>query len=535
MGYALLASKTDGLRYGSWGKQMKTLTEWQKDLKPAEQKLLACCQSGEIAVIGKERPIEKTEENEIRASFLRWLILTKEVEIDPHGIQVRGTRISGTLDLDNVVCEKILNFNECSFEETFYLRRATTKAIYLDGSLCEKGISGDGLVCYGDLFLRNDFEAKAEVRFLGAKVEGDFDCPQSTFKAFYEEQDALSCDGITVNGAVSLIGSNAEGEVRFLNAKVEGNFDCSQATFKAFSAEQKALNCDGMNVVGSLLMREECEVLQGIVDLTSATVGSLVDDKNFWEQKTLKHVELDGFKYGHIYGSTSASFRLEKMLGKMPKDEFSPQPYKQLAKVLRDMGHDRDADEVMIALRDKQLDVSKESWLYIVFRYIYKWTSGYGYRPMRALGIMLFLWLACGVFYEYSAKRAVFAPTNPLIYKPMYQDQPQETNCTLDANGTPWLASAEDYNTSKNNWYYATHAEYTTFHPYWYSLDILLPIVDLKMENDWSVAIPSPNGSFFETFNYCVRLVVWLETILGWILGLMLVAILSGLAKNEKE
>ena len=48
----------------------KTLVDFQP-LKPAEQKLLLSCQNGEVALIGEKRPIEKTEENEIRAEFLR--------------------------------------------------------------------------------------------------------------------------------------------------------------------------------------------------------------------------------------------------------------------------------------------------------------------------------------------------------------------------------------------------------------------------------------------------------------------------------
>ncbi|MDD4507272.1 MAG: hypothetical protein PHE60_12995 [Sulfurospirillaceae bacterium] len=48
----------------------KTLVDFQP-LKPAEQELFECCQHGKEAIIGKERPTKKTEENEIRAEFLR--------------------------------------------------------------------------------------------------------------------------------------------------------------------------------------------------------------------------------------------------------------------------------------------------------------------------------------------------------------------------------------------------------------------------------------------------------------------------------
>jgi len=95
----------------------------------------------------------------------------------------------------------------------------------------------------------------------------------------------------------------------------------------------------------------------------------------------------------------------------------------------------------------------------------------------------------------------------------------------------------KEENGSKN-WYYGPlNDEYTIFQPFLYSLDVILPVVDLYMEKDWGVYIPTPSGYFdwlnpsTITFNHIVRLIVWLEILFGWIL----VAILSGLAKNEKD
>lgn len=476
----------------------KTLAYFQP-LKPAEQKLLECCQSGKAAIIGKERPTEKAEANEIRAQFLRWLILTKEIEIDPMGIQVKGAWMSSELNLEDVNCFYTLGFNKCVFKETLILRKATIHMFYADGSLFEKGILADGLICNCNVHLRNGFQANDEVRLVGAKIAG--------------------------------------------------NFDCATAIFTAIDAKRPAFCCNAVLIMGGMLFDQNSKIIKGYLDLAHANIGALSSDDAFWQQESLKTVYLDGFKYGHIYGNTNAFFLLKNMLGKML--EFKPQPYKQLAKVLREMGHDRDADEVIIALNDKRLTAqtkasfrrkinnSKKEFiiLYLVhiigalisyiFRKVYKWTSAYGYRPMRAFGILVSIWFLFGCIYWYGANVAVFAPTNPLIFQKNY-------NCTIDKNGTPWFASPKDYSAS-NNWYEASPPEYTTFQPFWYSLDIILPVVDLKMENDWGVVIPSPDGSFFKTFNYFVRILTWSENLIGWILSLLLVAILSGLAKNEKE
>lgn len=68
-----------------------------------------------------------------------------------------------------------------------------------------------------------------------------------------------------------------------------------------------------------------------------------------------------------------------------------------------------------------------------------------------------------------------------------------------------------------------------------YSLDVILPIVDLQVEKDWGQYVSSNNG----TLNDFTSWIMWFEILFGWIYSLILVAILvailSGLAKNEKD
>ena len=68
-----------------------------------------------------------------------------------------------------------------------------------------------------------------------------------------------------------------------------------------------------------------------------------------------------------------------------------------------------------------------------------------------------------------------------------------------------------------------------------YSLDVILPIVDLQVEKDWGQYVSLNNG----TLNNFTRWIMWFEILFGLIYSLIysliLVAILSGLAKNEKD
>ena len=148
---------------------------------------------------------------------------------------------------------------------------------------------------------------------------------------------------------------------------------------------------------------------------------------------------------------------------------------------------------------------------------------------MSVIKWMSIVWLFCSLFYWNASKVAVFAPTNPLVFqkKDFYQ-------CNVNSDGTSLLDtfSWSKYD-SNNNWVLNENldGEYTTFNPFMYSLDVILPIVDLQVEKDWGQYVAMKDG----TLNDFTRWLMWFEILFGWIYSLILVAILSGLAKNEKD
>ena len=192
------------------------------------------------------------------------------------------------------------------------------------------------------------------------------------------------------------------------------------------------------------------------------------------------------------------------------------------------MGHNEDANNIMIEYNNIITTKSK-NWFIKKLKQIYGTTAGYGYKPMSVIKCMSIVWFFCSLFYWNASKIAVFAPTNPLVFqkKDYYQ-------CNVNSDGTPWtdFFNYSKYNSS-NNWVLNENldGEYTTFNPFMYSLDVILPIVDLQVEKDWGQYVSLNNG----TLNDFTRLIMWLEILFGWTYSLILVAILSGLAKNEKD
>jgi hypothetical protein len=89
------------------------------------------------------------------------------------------------------------------------------------------------------------------------------------------------------------------------------------------------------------------------------------------------------------------------------------------------------------------------------------------------------------------------------------------------------------------NWYLCTELpeEYPAFSPLAYSLDVLLPLIDLQQERFWSPLTPTPvHNPLFEYFSldfkHIIRLALWFEMLFGWLASLMLVAVVSTISKR---
>lgn len=567
----------------------RTLAEFQP-LKPAEQKLLAACRQGEFANVSDKRPEAANDNNTVRAAFLRFLALggDEQAPVHEHGVQLKGAWVEGVLDLDGARILRRLGLQDCHFSDVPLLRDSRIYGtLNLTGSHVN-GLDADRMVCDGSVFLRRGFTAKGKVHLLGAQIGGNLDC--SGAKLHDKNGYALWCDNAVVKGSVFLVDFTANGEVRLIGAQIGGALDCEGAKLsgkddggdalvldsvainsgvflvnftargtvrllgaqiggdlacicaKFDSKKGNALSCDGANIAGAFFFREHPDAVDG-VNLASMRVGTLVDDKQSWGKRLI----LDGFVYGELSGDapTDADTRLAWLNKQLPSHagpngdgtKFKPQPWQQLIRVLRHMGHAEDARQVAIAFEHRlrranligqtpKVWSKPRVWLYRNLSRTAHWLfwllTGYGYRPLRMLGWMFGVWLVCGMFYWYAALDGVFAPSDPLVF--------QNTDYKICA--------------AQNavNWYLCEKLpeEYTGFSPLAYSLDVILPLVDLQQETDWAPLIPTPKSVWYQELlavdlKHVARLVVWFEILFGWVASLLLVAVVSGLTKRREE
>jgi hypothetical protein len=550
----------------------RTLAEFLP-LKPAEERLLEACKCGEVATVSVERPTEATDENTVRAAFLRFLLLggDETTAIHEHGVQIKGAYIYCKLDISSatvmgMVCEN------CYFEGPIDLGCATINGgLSLDGCYVP-GIKGDGLTLNRTLSFSKEFQSFGEVSLIGLQLDGDLVCRNASFNE--PNGDAISLDGAVVKGDISLDSCKVSaGEVRLLGVQISGDLSCKGAVFKILTngKNSDSLSMDSAAIKGSVFLCGEFEAegkvrlnntqIDGALDisslkkplsniiLSSTKVGILTDDKTSWGE----NIALNGFEYRIFHGDKTpkdAESRLDWLdkqsaahSGKdASKNDFRPQPWRQLEKTLRAMGHNEDARQVAIAFEDRLREADligrspdKTSKLMRCWNreskralhWFFKVLTGYGYRPLRLVYWMVGVWLGCGVFYWCVAStHAVIGPTNPLIF----QDKLMYDQCSPKSP------------LKKGNWFFCDKLqdEYTTFSPLTYSLDVILPLVDLQQQKDWGTLIKTPKEVWYEelfafSWNHVTRLVIWFETLFGWVASLLLVAILSGLTKRREE
>ena len=111
-------------------------------------------------------------------------------------------------------------------------------------------------------------------------------------------------------------------------------------------------------VGGNLVLHPDKGTGDVTIDLTNTSTVALADDEASWPK--VGNLVLDGFTYGRIIeGPTDAAKRLEWLARQR---EFRPQPYKQLARVLRERGDEQGAKRVLYEMERRRHEGKATSW-----------------------------------------------------------------------------------------------------------------------------------------------------------------------------
>jgi hypothetical protein len=331
------------------------------------------------------------------------------------------------------------------------------------------------------------FTAKGTVRLFGAEIGSNFECQGALLER--PGGRALDAYGLAVKGDAQLCaGFRASGLVDLRGSRVGGALDCSKASFGNIlvSDDSPAQNSGSTPSQGA---NED-----GLC-LDSAFVARFIDDEASWSSEA--NLSIEGFVYGTLDGNPPINAMTRLRWLNCQSKAFKPQPYEQLIRVLRQMGHEADARKVAIAKQDALRRRGQLSRPGRVWNWFLGFTIGHGYKPWKALLFLLtFLVSGSGVFYYASLQGAMKPPKAESSFQ---QSSPDSRHCD---------------------------EKYPCLNPPLYSLDTLLPIIDLQQEKFWL-----PDAS--TRIGMLSRWYLWLHIVVGYVLTSLTVVALTGLVKKD--
>jgi hypothetical protein len=369
-------------------------------------------------------------------------------------------------------------------------------------------LSADNVVVSGTIFLNKGFTSKGGVRLLGAQVGGNLDCSAAAFEnplmpGIPQSGNALSADNVVVNGTVFFnSGFTCRGDVRLPGAEISGNLTCDSATFVG------SLLAEGVSVKGAMYWVDISDVAHTGLDLINTSVDSLVDDAKSWPAR--ERLILDGFAYKRFSSSAprDAKTRLDWLAR---QDPFTPQPYRQLAKVLSEEGDDWGGRQVlarMELLRRRQESRGRgwpARWWSATKSVVLRRTVGYGYSPGRSL-----VWLILLVILGWPLYRAGYFAGN---IAPSDKDAYSEFKRTQRPPGY-----------------------YEPFQAITYSFENSFPLVKLGQADRWQPEPASFSAASGRHFFISASFLLWFrraQIILGWFFATIGLAAVTGFVRRD--
>ncbi|NAS23057.1 hypothetical protein GT755_15325 [Herbidospora sp. NEAU-GS84] len=302
------------------------------------------------------------------------------------------------------------------------------------------------------VFIDGSFRSTGRIYLLNSIVDGGIVAKNARISV--ADGQSINFDRAKIERGVNISGASLSGDVSGMGSRVGSNVDLDKTSF----AEGASVDLSFAEASG---VKTRFTLGPDVMNLEGAKFGVIEDDRDSWPPT----LHLEGCTYGSLKdgGKTKVRDRLA-WLARDPGG-YSPQPYEQLATIYRARGDEAAARRVALERhrrRRRTLTAGGRamSWFSEV-------TVGFGYRTWLA-GIWLGALLATGA--------TIFSV---------------------------WPPAAVDPKTPRH------------FEPVVYTLDLLLPVADLKQEPYWQ---PVDGTRWF----------AWALILFGWGLG---TAVIAGLMR----
>lgn len=428
-------------------------------------------------------------------------------------------------------------------------------------------------------------EAEGSVILDAATIGGDLKCESAKFTAPAEGEQgpiAISVRKSRIGGSVNM-GSQfmCKGRVLLEGARVDGDVTFERATFLPSQANGGSQNRYGVDLQDADVpgtfhwyperlgeSQDQGENRAFGLDLRRAKVGTFCVQASGHDEKQTKasghdekragagqdgdwlnrwpdggNLKLGDYTYGAVIGIESQRERplkwLERSQDKLAR--FNPQPYQQLARVLRAQGHESLAKEIGYEAQKKMhawSNLKEHGCLRRLYLWagnqLLRWTVGHGYYPFRVFWWLGPSWLLLSCLFwlvqpqakpspapaEKMAKpspaRAQEIMTRKLILVPLLpqREPPEQTKAAPGASPLKLQGSFE-VDPDKH------------FHPLVYALETLLPVPGISETEYWR---PNARVGGWGFLLYYLRVGF---TCLGWVLTGVFLAAVTGVIKRE--
>lgn len=440
-----------------------------------------------------------------------------------HHLLAQDCHVTGAINLADATVGGSMVFTDATLEHdgnyVFDARRMTVSGrVTMDGKFSSVGAVSFADAAIGTDFYFNDSKFAAAhnricLDLTGSQVQGDVVGNRARIEGFCDLA-AIKCGGdvrladATITGVpanVASLGSPVDKRkggtwrgvaLRATSASIAGDLDLRSSTLGESLVLTKATIGHSVLLTDASLSASDGSALVAIgttaetldlrlkaqpranMDLTSGNINSLTDSPTSWPISA--EIKIDGFRYRRLDSALTPPDRL-RWLSRATRS-YTPQPYEQLASYYIANGN---ADEA----RKVNLESIRRSYrargpMFRVWGKIQDWSLGYGYQPVRAVIIFLTLWITASIWFA--------TGVGPCV-----------------RFGVRWTNLCPDALVGHSTW-----------SPWLYSFDLLLPIVNLGYKTAWD-----PTG--------ISRIIALILIVAGWVLTTTIVAAMGRILRRS--
>jgi hypothetical protein len=430
-------------------------------------------------------------------------VLMQKASIFAKKVNLAGAKISGSLDVSDATFDDMLDAQylhvggNVSMKNTRFARAVDMAFAKVSGPMGMIHATFDGrlnayyLQVDGNLSMQTaSFADGVNIGF--ANISGVIDMNNASLGG------KLDAYALQTGGYLSMHKAHFIDEVNMGFARFGNNLDLRDAVFAG-------LDLSGASIAGDLQLGSQNNFANwktkdgkdSILNLRNAHVGNLTDEEEAWPKKD--HLILNGASFDHLGGHEGETERDMLKRGAAWWDEhwaklnpqYSPSPYSQLAADFTALGDRENANEIRYLARERERAVAWDDgkWGTWLFLSLLKYVAGYGIG-LHTFRVVYWV-LGVSVVGAILLWRTVPAAASEYKNKPGGPDR---------IRGLLWCFGA--------------------------SLNRLLPIIEL---HEFKGIFEDPDKAGFKLWQ---RNAFSILSLVGWILGGVLILAISGLTQN---